>query len=132
MDLSGSKEILIIDDSKPIRMVLHRTLEQADSTWRVSEMENGEEALRNTEMLENSVLIITDLEMPGLDSREFLRRLTQHPALAGKPILVLSGGFPREILETYGQLKMVKLLQKPCPAHDIVEIARHLLKEGLS
>jgi CheY-like chemotaxis protein len=130
MNLSGYKEILIIDDSKPIRMILHRALERADASWRVREMENGAEALGNFEVLENTGLIITDLEMPGLGASDFLRQLTQHPALQGKPILVLSGEFPDEIQQTYGNLKTIRLLQKPCPSHDIVEMARHLLEEG--
>jgi two-component system chemotaxis response regulator CheY len=130
MNHSGWKEILVIDDSGPIRMVLHWALEKADASWRVREMENGEEALRNPEILGNMGLVITDLEMPGLGGLDFLRQLTQHPALLGKPILVLSGEFPAEIQEAYGHLKAIRLLQKPCPSHDIVEVARHLLEEG--
>jgi CheY-like chemotaxis protein len=130
MNLPAYKEILVIDDCKPIRMILHRALEQADASWRVSEMESGAQALGNPEVLGNMGLVITDLEMPGLEASDFLRRLTQHPALRGKPILVLSGEFPNEIQQTYGNLKTIRLLQKPCPSHDIVELARHLLEEG--
>jgi CheY-like chemotaxis protein len=130
MNLPGYKEILVIDDSKPIRMILHRALERADASWRVREMETGAEALQNPEILGNTGLVITDLEMPGLAASDFLRQLTQHPALQGKPILVLSGEFPAEIQEAYGHLRTIRLLQKPCPSHDIVEVVRHLLEEG--
>ncbi|HTC20637.1 MAG TPA: response regulator [bacterium] len=130
MNLSGYKEILVIDDCKPVRMILHRALERADASWRVREMETGAQALGDAETLGNAGLIIADLEMPGLEASDFLRQLTQHPALQGKPILVLSGEFPAEIQEAYGHLRTIRLLQKPCPSHDIVEVARHLLEEG--
>src|SRR5580693_7276358 len=127
MNLPGYKEILVIDDSKPILMILHRALERADASWRVREMETGAEALQNPEILGNTGLVITDLEMPGLAASDFLRQLTQHPALQGKPILVLSGEFPAEIQEAYGHSRTIRLLQKPCPSHAIVDVTRPLL-----
>ena len=75
------KSVLIIDDSPTAQMVLKRCLEI--SVPQIEEFlvaPNGEEALSklNTRKID---LIITDINMPIMDGREFLTKIKKSPQL---------------------------------------------------
>jgi two-component system chemotaxis response regulator CheY len=66
------KSCLVVDDSKVIRMVARRILQEFDFT--ISEAENGEQALDacRTEMPD---AILLDWNMPVMNGLDFLRNL---------------------------------------------------------
>jgi signal transduction histidine kinase len=64
--------ILLVDDEQDIREVLQTALE--DSGYKVLLAENGEEALRQFEANQPSI-VITDIKMPVMDGIELLQRL---------------------------------------------------------
>lgn len=78
------KSCLIVDDSKVIRMVARKILEEMD--FRVVEAEDGKVALaRCQEEIPDAVLL--DWNMPVMDGMEFLRALRKMPE-GQKPIVV--------------------------------------------
>jgi signal transduction histidine kinase len=66
------ERILLVDDEAGIRKVLGIAL--ADSGYRVTTAENGEEALSLFRELAPSI-VLTDIKMPGMDGIELLRRI---------------------------------------------------------
>lgn len=74
---SGSKCILVVDDSPDVRRNLRAILEE-HSGWNVcGEAENGREAIEKAEELQPDVVIL-DLSMPvmnGLDAAREIRKL---------------------------------------------------------
>lgn len=71
----GNMKILIVDDSKAMRMIVRRTLRQAGfGDHAVTEASNGKEAL---ETVRQSVpdLILSDWNMPGMTGIELLDSL---------------------------------------------------------
>jgi signal transduction histidine kinase len=66
------KKILLVDDEKDIRDVLHLPL--SDLGYEVLEAENGEDALRLFESLQPP-MILTDIKMPGMDGIELLQKV---------------------------------------------------------
>src|SRR5437588_8507496 len=66
--------ILVIDDNAAIREVLRFVLEEEG--YEVIEAADGAEGLRRYQA-EPTDLVITDLEMPGMDGLELLRALRQ-------------------------------------------------------
>ena len=67
--------ILIVDDSRAMRMIVRRTLRQAGFTGlNIVEAENGREALRKIQESKPD-LILSDWNMPELDGMTLLRTL---------------------------------------------------------
>jgi len=81
------RRLLIVDDTGANRLTLCQLL--GDLGFEVLEANHGDEALRLA--LEQSIdLVVTDLQMPGLDGVELIRRFRAIPALAQVPIFVAS------------------------------------------
>lgn len=92
-------DILVVDDDPLTRQMLLRTLSAAGYTCRASE--DGEAAWQQMH-LHIPALILLDLEMPGLDGPELLRRLRSDadPDTAQIPVIMLTGhsGTDSEVL----------------------------------
>lgn len=69
-------KILVVDDSKAMRMIVMRTLRQAGVDASTVEAENGEEGLIKAEA-EAPDLILSDWNMPKKSGIEFLRALRE-------------------------------------------------------
>jgi two-component system chemotaxis response regulator CheY len=68
-------KILVVDDSKAMRMIVVRTLRQAGfSGHDVVEAENGKEGLELTQSIKPG-LVLSDWNMPEMTGIEFLRAL---------------------------------------------------------
>jgi CheY-like chemotaxis protein len=79
--------ILIVDDEEAFSDIGRLILERAGFTvW------NAPSATEAMPFVEKSPpdLILSDVEMPGMDGFEFLRRLRAHPTLNGIPFILMS------------------------------------------
>lgn len=84
------ERILIVDDSVTARMMIRRCLEIAGNERAAFlEASNGNEAF---ERLRDSGadLILTDLNMPVMNGKNFIRRLKCSPKFTAIPIVVIS------------------------------------------
>ena len=79
--------IVVADDSPTIRAVLCSGLRQAG--YDVREAADGEQALERIRELRPQLALL-DIEMPGMDGREVLRRAKQDPETARIPIIFLT------------------------------------------
>ena len=81
------KSILLVEDSKLLRIATERTLSKAG--YKVDTASDGEEALR---MAIRNVpdLVLLDMLLPKLAGLEVLQELKHNPATANVPIIVLS------------------------------------------
>jgi len=92
--------ILVCEDSIVVRLFVRRTLEGAFENAQVIEASNGKEGL--AAMKTNRIdLIVTDLQMDGMDGDNFLHLLKRNPVLAKKPVLVLSGMISQELRQEF-------------------------------
>jgi len=69
---SGSLLVLIVDDDENLRVLAGKALVRAGHS--VLEADNGDEGLKLVDIY-NSHLVLLDLNMPGMDGFEVLRRL---------------------------------------------------------
>lgn len=113
--------ILIADDSGTARMFIKQCLEiSIEEDVEFLEAVNGQEALQ---LLKNAGadILVTDLNMPVLDGRELIRRVSSSPKLHGLPIMVItsSGNAARkaELLELGASV----VLRKPVNPMKIAE-----------
>ncbi len=78
--------IVIADDNADMRGYIAHLLR---GSYRVHSVSDGEQALEATRKL-RPYLVLADVMMPRLDGFELLRRIRQHPELAGTPVILLS------------------------------------------
>jgi len=70
-----SKKILIVDDSKAMRLIIRRTLRQAGlGEYEVQEAANGHEALLAIEQ-HDPLLVLSDWNMPEMNGYELLTEI---------------------------------------------------------
>ncbi|MFN3862623.1 MAG: response regulator, partial [Roseateles sp.] len=79
--------VLVADDSKIVRVKLSRLL--TGQGYQVALAESGEQALEQIAAGLPHVLI-TDVEMPGIDGFELTRRVRAAPATAALPVLMIT------------------------------------------
>lgn len=80
---------MIIDDSKAIRMILSKTLEEAG--FEVCQAANGEEALSVLERENGAIsLALVDWNMPRMNGLEFVRRLRSDPRYASVRLMMVT------------------------------------------
>lgn len=81
------KSILLVEDSKFLRLASERSLTKAG--YSVISTDDGEQALRVAQELAPD-LILLDMLLPKLGGPEVLRALKKDPATARIPVIVLS------------------------------------------
>lgn len=106
--------VLIVDDERSIAELLAELLEGAG--YEVFVASNGRAALAIARR-ELPALVLTDLMMPGVDGREFVRRMRSSPITHDIPVVVMSSIRPNlEMLEN------VQFLPKPFDLDDVLDL----------
>jgi len=82
-----SKTILSVDDSASMRQMVKLTL--AGAGYDVIEAEDGRDALKKA-CGTAIAMVVTDLNMPGMDGLALIREMRKQPAFTGLPILFLT------------------------------------------
>jgi len=90
--------VLLADDSKVVRTKTGRLLEKQG--WQVLLAEDGIAALQALETHAPD-LLITDVEMPGLDGFELTRRVRAHARLARLPVIMITSSDERHRAEAH-------------------------------
>jgi CheY-like chemotaxis protein len=103
--------LLIVEDSNEDFEALKRCLQQSPTAVPIQRCVNGEQALAflyrtgsyvNPESAPRPGLIVLDLNLPGTDGREVLRRIKQDDTLKTIPVIVFTtSNNPKDIEECY-------------------------------
>ena len=88
-ELLGRARILVVDDSRMLRMGISRSLRQL-GVQHIEEAADGMAALERLER-EPFDLMLLDMEMPLMDGLDVLARMQNSPQLRGLPVIVISG-----------------------------------------
>jgi two-component system chemotaxis response regulator CheY len=122
-------QILLVDDSPSIRLFIKKSLEKFIPGVTIREAEDGISAI--SEMSKKKVdLIVTDLEMPGMDGPTFLRKIRQNPLFRTKPVLVLSGARTNALLDEFKGDSAILFISKPCSPEVLRDSVLRLLKSS--
>ena len=82
-----SKRVMTVDDSATVRQVLRMTLEQEG--YEIIEADGGHTALEK--FPEGGVdMLVTDLNMPGMDGIELIKEVRKKPGARFMPIVMLT------------------------------------------
>lgn len=118
------KKILILDDSPVVLSMLDDML--ANLNYDVTPAENGIDACRQIEAQKFN-LIITDLNMPGMDGIEFTRQAKQLPNCKFVPILMLSSENDVSRIDKARQMGISTFLRKPIKEGQLKTILQVIL-----
>jgi two-component system chemotaxis response regulator CheY len=106
-------KILIADDSGTARMFIQQCLEiSLEEEVIFHQAANGQEALKLLKS-EEFDLLVTDLNMPVLDGRELIRRISSSPRLHGLPIMVITSSGNEARKQELVELGARVVLRKP-------------------
>ncbi len=108
--------VLVVDDSKVVRVKTSRLL--AKHGYRVTLAEDGADAARQMAQTPPHVLI-TDVEMPGMDGFELSRHLRGLPHMAHIPIIMITSAEEKYAPQA-AQVGVNVLLGKPYRDEDLI------------
>ncbi len=121
------KTILLVDDQADVRRILERMLHSLG--YSVLSVESGEDALASHRGHDGPIdLLITDLEMPGMDGRRLAEELRHHRP--GMAVLFLSGHLDDVPADDEEPVDTGHYLQKPCTMRELSECVTRLLEPG--
>lgn len=110
------KNILVVDDDRDTLALVKRILERAGNVVHCAE--SGEEALVKI-TARTFALMITDLNMPGLDGLELSRKgLEITPQM---PIIMNTGGISAKIISEANEIGIAIVLAKPYLAQELLQ-----------
>jgi len=95
------KNILIIDDSLPVRKILQAVLGKENE---VIQKENGQDALEWLQEGNLPDLIVCDIQMPIMSGEDFIKEIKSSGYFKEIPVIMLSG-----IESSEERIKMLKL-----------------------
>ena len=116
--------ILVADDSKVVRIKISRAL--AKHNYQIRLAENGIDAAAQIAEAMPDILI-TDVEMPGLDGFGLTAALREHPDTMHLPIIMISGASD-ELADRAKQAGINVLLGKPYSDELLIEHIRQFME----
>ena len=114
--------ILVVDDSKVTRSMIRNGISQSGTAVEiVFEASNGREALRKLSE-ERIDIVFTDLDMPDMDGKELIQRMSESTKMGAIPIVVVSSNRSTLCREELERIGIRAYLTKPCRADDFREV----------
>ena len=126
---SQTKTILLIEDEKNVRQMVHRMLKK--SGYEVKEGVDGLDGLRILEGVTPD-LIIVDVMMPNLDGLTFTKALKNRPETRAIPVIFLTArGDPKSMIEGIN-VGAKSYVTKPFQMDDLLtKVAKVLNEKGM-
>ncbi|MEO7795275.1 MAG: ATP-binding protein [Thermoanaerobaculia bacterium] len=121
----GSETILVVEDEASLRALVGRLLRQ--DGYRVIEAGSGREALQKAVATAEEIhLVISDVDMPGMNGRDFVEALSAvRPGLR----VIFVSGYTDDILASHGVLEPgTVLLSKPFTKAALLRNVHEVLK----
>jgi two-component system, cell cycle response regulator DivK len=119
--------VLLVEDDRQGRLMYTEWLEQAG--FRVEQAHNGLQALERAFDLLPAV-VVTDLNIPGIDGYELTRRLKSDPRTSAIPVLAVTGYGPfTQDPARADRAGCDAVLAKPCSLEDLDAAVTALIAE---
>jgi len=118
------KKALLVDDSTTLLMSIEGVLRKAG--WEVHTATGGQEALAKLGSLKPD-LIITDLNMPGMDGIALIREIRKRPQTRFTPILMLTTESLQAKRQEAKAAGATGWLVKPVQANALLDVVRRVV-----
>ncbi|MFC1729089.1 response regulator [candidate division KSB1 bacterium] len=125
MKSDKKKTILIVDDTKPIRIMLLKKLEK---NYQCLLSDNPRDALELFREYKDEIsLIISDYEMPQMNGFEFLKRINLFKKPV--PIIMVSGSLNKIRFHELHNLGVRKFIAKPVNLNRLLKEIKGVIEE---
>ena len=119
------KTILIVDDSATILMSMDGILKKGG--FKVEKAANAEAALKKLKGGAKPDLVITDLNMPGMNGIEMIREIRKMPTFRFKPILMLTTESQTAKRNEAKKAGATGWLVKPVKPHELLAVVKQVV-----
>lgn len=119
-----NKTIMTVDDSASVRMMVKFSLQEAG--YEIIEAVDGLDALKKLEN-ESVSMVIADVNMPGMDGIELVRRMRDHSTLRFTPVVMLTTESNEELKEKGRKVGATGWIVKPFKPADLVAVVKKVL-----
>jgi len=111
--------VLLVDDERLLLISLTRALQVKRPEWVVETASDGVEAMRLLKS-QHVDLLITDVQMPGMDGFALLMQVRKDPYLAGLPLILISAQDDRSSVRKGMASGADDYLTKPFSADELI------------
>ncbi len=118
------KKILLVDDSTTMLMSMEGILKKAG--FMVKTASDGNKALQTVASYTPD-LVISDLNMPGMNGIELIAQLKKKPGLRFKPMLMLTTESQESKRKEAKAAGATGWLVKPVQANDLIKVIKQVL-----
>lgn len=118
------KKILIVDDSETIRSLIVSLLEK---DYEVVTKNDGHEALVYLSKGTNPDLILTDMEMPNMDGRMFVRRVHSDPRRDKIPVIFITSVNSTMLINSFKAIGVIDFIIKPFNNDELIAKVNKIL-----
>jgi len=123
--MQTGKKILVVEDSLSVRRLLTLTLEAEG--FRMHEACDGVEALASLSR-ERFDMVISDLNMPGMDGAELARQVRELPGYRFTPFIILSGETDDEKKARARRVGASAWLNKPFRPEQLLKVVQLVVR----
>ena len=117
MSLKDSLRVMVVDDMSTSRGLITQALDDI-GIFNVQTENDGKSALGR--LVKSPVhLVLSDLNMPGLDGLGLLRALRQHPPTQKIGFILVTGSPNKELIQTAQKLGLNNMIKKPFTAESM-------------
>jgi len=118
------KKILLVDDSSTMLMSMEGILKRAN--FEVATATDGNKALQQITAFKPD-LMITDLNMPGMDGITLIKEAKKMPAMRFKPILMLTTESQQSKRNEAKAAGAMGWLVKPVKSEQLIQVVKQVL-----
>ncbi|HEN21153.1 MAG TPA: response regulator [Desulfobacteraceae bacterium] len=119
-----SLNVLVVDDSKTIRMIVKKAFSPYDCE--VIEAENGVEGLAVAAKIKPD-LIVLDITMPVMNGIEMLGKLREQPDLKNIPVIMLTAESGKDNVMRIVKMGVKDYIVKPFKGEQLIERAQSVV-----
>ncbi len=119
------KNILIVDDSETVREFIQSILNEEFTTLAKND---GLEALDYLKQGNRPDLILSDMEMPNMNGRTFVRRVNSDPRFGQIPIIFVTAVKSEMLVNSFKNMGNVDFIFKPFKPEELVEKVNTILR----
>jgi CheY-like chemotaxis protein len=122
--------VLVIDDTRVIRLSLKSMLEKIDAE--VLELASAEELFQSSWRYLNLDLIFLDIDLPGMSGMTALIKIKEDPKWTGVPIIMLTSMADPDVVKRAIQAGIVDYIRKPFLVETLLSRVKSLLSQPLA
>lgn len=123
-------QILVVDDSAMLRLLVSYTLSGADG-FEVRESPGAADALEAMRTGEFSMML-TDFHMPGMDGVELVRAVREMPEHRGLPVIMMTSDDDPVVRQAASEAGVDEFIVKPFEPSELHSAVRRMLESSIA